>query len=45
MAMRITNHTQTQQPLVRVASLEGSVDDALQNILLRKWTAIRQVLK
>ena len=45
MAMRITNHTQTQQPLVRVATLEGSVDDALQNILLRKWTAIRQVLK
>lgn len=45
MAMRITNHTQTHQPLVRVATLEGSVDDALQGILLRKWTAIRQVLK
>jgi SWI/SNF-related matrix-associated actin-dependent regulator 1 of chromatin subfamily A len=45
MAMRITNHGQKQQPLVRVATLEGSIDDALQNILIRKLIAIRQVLK
>lgn len=45
MSLRITNHSQTRVPLVRVATLEGSVDDALQNIILRKVTAIRQVLK
>lgn len=45
MAMRICNHTQQRKPLVRVATLDGSIDDALQNILLRKWSAIRQVLK
>lgn len=45
MALRICNHTQKRKPLVRVATLEGTVDDALQNILLRKWSAIREVLK
>lgn len=45
MALRICNHTQRRQPLVRVATLEGSIDDALQNILMRKWSAIREVLK
>ncbi len=45
MALRICNHTQQRQPLVRVATLDGSIDDALQNILLRKWSAIREVLK
>lgn len=45
MAMRVTNHGQKNQPLVRVATLEGSIDDAIQNILIRKLTAIRQVLK
>ena len=45
MALRITNHGQKRVPLVRVATLEGSIDDALQNILIRKWTAIREVLK
>jgi SWI/SNF-related matrix-associated actin-dependent regulator 1 of chromatin subfamily A len=44
MSKRITNHTQTRQPRVRVATLDGSVDDALQAILLRKWSAIREVL-
>jgi hypothetical protein len=28
----------------RVAVLEGSIDEALQEILLRKWTAIREVI-
>ncbi|WP_082143833.1 SNF2-related protein [Nitratireductor soli] len=45
MALRICNHAQTKKPLVRVATLDGSIDDALQNILLRKWSAIREVLK
>lgn len=44
MAMRICNHGQARQPLVRVATLQGTVDDALQSVLLRKWTAIRAVL-
>ena len=44
MSMRITNYSQTRLPRVRVATLEGSIDEALQEILLRKWTAIRKVL-
>jgi hypothetical protein len=44
MSLRVTNHTQIEQPLVRVATLAGSVDDALQQVLMRKWTAIREVL-
>lgn len=43
-ALRITNHSQTRQALVRVCVLEGSIDEALQAVLLRKWTAIREVL-
>lgn len=45
MALRITNHTQKRRPLVRVATLEGTIDDAIQSILLRKWSAIRETLK
>lgn len=44
MSKRITNHTQRRQPFVRVAVLEGSVDEALESILIRKWSAIRDVL-
>jgi SWI/SNF-related matrix-associated actin-dependent regulator 1 of chromatin subfamily A len=44
MSKRITNHTQRRQPIVRVAVLEGSIDEALENILIRKWSAIRNVL-
>lgn len=44
MSLRVTNHTQTERPLVRVATLAGSIDDALQKILMRKWTAIQGVL-
>ena len=44
MALRVTNHTQKRQPFVRVAVLEGSIDEAFETILLRKWTAIRTVL-
>lgn len=45
MAFRVTNYGQKQRPLVRVATLDGSIDDALQTVLLRKWSAIREVLK
>ena len=44
MALRITNHSQARTPRVRVATLEGSVDDTLQSILMRKWSAIREVI-
>lgn len=44
-ALRITNHTQTRQPRVRVAALEGSIDEALQAILTRKIATNREVLK
>lgn len=44
MSLRVTNHSQTRQVLVRVCVMEGSIDEALQEILIRKWTAIREVL-
>lgn len=44
MSKRITNFTQAGQPRVRVAVLEGSLDEALQTILLRKWSSIREVI-
>jgi SWI/SNF-related matrix-associated actin-dependent regulator of chromatin subfamily A-like protein 1 len=44
MAFRVTNHTQTRQVRVRVATLAGSIDDAIQSSLLRKWSAINEVL-
>lgn len=44
MALRITNFSQTRPALVRVATLRGSIDEALQEILMRKWTAIRAVM-
>lgn len=44
-SLRITNHTQTRQAVVRVAVLEGSIDEAAQAILLRKWSSIREVLQ
>ena len=44
MSKRITNYGQTQQPIVRVAVLEGSIDEAVGEILTRKMSAIREVL-
>ena len=43
-ALRITNHTQARQARVRVATLEGSIDDAIQSSLLHKWSVINEVL-
>jgi SWI/SNF-related matrix-associated actin-dependent regulator of chromatin subfamily A-like protein 1 len=45
MAMRITNHTQKRQPRVRVAVLQGSIQEAMEEVLIRKWSAIREVLQ
>lgn len=44
MSKRITNHSQARQARVRVATLQGSVDDAIGASLVRKWTAINEVL-
>lgn len=44
MSLRVTNHSQARQVRVRVATLEGSIDDAIQTSLLRKWSAINEVL-
>jgi hypothetical protein len=43
-AARICNHSQIEQPRVRVAALEGSIDEALAEILLRKVASIKQVI-
>ena len=43
-ALRVTNHSQARQVRVRVAALEGSIDDAIQASLLRKWSVINEVL-
>lgn len=45
MSLRITNYGQTRTPRVRVATLEGSIDDAIQTALLRKWATINEVMK
>lgn len=44
MSKRITNFSQKRQCFVRVCVLEGSIDEALEQVLLRKWTAIRKVI-
>lgn len=44
-ALRITNHGQRRQPRVRVAALEGSIDEALQSILTRKVKTITETMK
>jgi len=43
-ALRVTNHNQKQNPRVRVAALEGSIDEALQAIVVRKVATNKQVL-
>lgn len=44
MSLRITNHSQTRQAFVRVCVLEGSIDEAVNESLMRLWTTIREVL-
>lgn len=45
MSLRITNHSQSRQAVVKVCSLAGSIDEALQARLLMLWANIREVLK
>lgn len=45
MSLRVTNYTQMRQVFVKVCTLEGSIDEALQASLFRKWSSIREVLK
>ncbi len=44
-ALRITNHGQKRQCRVRVAALEGSVDEALQAIVIRKVATNKEIIK
>lgn len=44
-SLRVTNHSQTRQTRVRVAALEGSIDEALQAVVIRKVSTNREVLK
>ena len=44
-AMRITNHSQKRQALVRVCALAGSIDEALMTILTRKVATIRTIME
>lgn len=43
-SLRITNHTQTRTPIVRVCALAGSIDEPLQERLMSLWTAIKGVI-
>lgn len=44
-SLRVTNFGQKRQPRIRVAALEGSIDEALAEILTRKVRTIRAVLE
>lgn len=44
MSLRITNHTQARLPRVRVATLKGSIYETLEEILMRKWASIREIV-
>ena len=44
MSLRVTNFQQSRQVFVRVAVLDGSIDEALQASLMRLWAAIREVI-
>lgn len=44
-ALRITNHSQKRQALVRVCALAGSIDEAFTAILTRKVASIRQLME
>lgn len=42
MSKRITNKTQTRTPIVKVCTLAGSIDEAIQESLMRLWTSINK---
>lgn len=43
-SLRVTNHSQARLPRVRVVTMEGSIDEAIQSRLMMLWTNIREVL-
>lgn len=43
MSLRVTNYTQKRQVFVRVCVIENTVDEAIQTVLARKWSSIREV--
>lgn len=45
MSLRITNHSQARNAIVKVCTLEGSVDEAVQASLMRLWATIRKVME
>lgn len=44
-ALRVTNHNQVRSPRVRVAALEGSLDEALQAIVVRKVATNKEIMR
>lgn len=45
MSLRITNHAQARQALVRVCVMQGSIDEAVNQRLMMLWATIKDVLK
>ena len=45
MSLRITNHSQTRIPRVRVATVAGSTDEPIQEALLRKMKTITEIMR
>lgn len=43
-ALRITNHTQSRQAVVKVVTLAGTIDEAIQSRLKMLWGTIRKVM-
>ena len=43
-AQRISNHNQKRSTFVRVCMIEGSIDEAIQNHVMRLWQSIREVV-
>lgn len=44
-SLRVTNHSQKRQVLVRVCALEGSIDEALMAVLTRKVESITSIME
>ncbi|HTP77733.1 MAG TPA: helicase-related protein [Rhizomicrobium sp.] len=44
MALRITNVGQRRNTFVKVCTIEGSLDEAMQRCVVRLWNSIRQVV-
>ena len=44
-AMRITNVGRKRNCFVKVLTLEGTIDEALQAALMRLWATIKEVVK